>query len=188
MYKGNLNLKTVLEDDTREPMSLMIEHRLPWLLIGLIGGIGLTILASRFEGLIAENISLSYFIPVIVYMASAVGQQTENVYIRNLGKKRTHFLVYLVKEMLLSSILGTLFGLMVGSFAFIMFHDFSVSVSVGLAMMVTVMIAPIIALIVPTLLQKEHKDPAVGTGPFVTIIQDFLSLLIYFTIASVVIF
>lgn len=178
----------VLEDDTKEPMTLMVEHRFPWLAVGLVGGIGLTLLASRFESLLAQNIALSFFIPVIVYMASAFGQQTEIVYIRNLDKKRTHFLVYLGKEMLLGAVMGVVFGTLIGVFAHMMFHSLQISLSVGLAMAVTMSIAPLLSLTVPTILKKEHKDPAVGTGPFVTIMQDFTSLLIYFLIATLIIY
>ncbi|HVF69188.1 MAG TPA: magnesium transporter [Xanthomonadales bacterium] len=178
----------VLEDDTKEPMTLMVEHRFPWLAVGLVGGIGLTLLASNFEELLSKNLALSYFVPVIVYMASAVGQQTDIVYIRNLNKKRTHFLVYLAKELLLCGLMGLLFGSLIGLFAYFMFQSTAISISVGLAMAVTMGIAPFISLTVPTILKKVHKDPAVGTGPFVTVIQDFLSLLIYFLIATVIIF
>jgi magnesium transporter len=59
-------------------------------------------------------------------------------------------------------------------------------VSVGLAMIVTMAIAPVIELVVPTILRMEHKDPAIGSGPFVTVVQDFLSLLIYFVIATAI--
>lgn len=178
----------VLEDDTKEPMTLMVEHRFPWLAVGLAGGIGLTLLASNFEELLAKNIALSFFVPVIVYMASAVGQQTEIVYIRNLNKKRTHFLIYLAKELLLCGLMGILFGSLIGLFAFFTFRSIPISTSVGMAMAVTMSIAPFISLTVPTLLKKVHKDPAVGTGPFVTVVQDFTSLLIYFLIATVIIF
>lgn len=176
----------ILEDDTKEPMSLMFEHRLPWLIVGLLGGIGLTYISSRFEALLAKNLELAFFIPIIVYMADAVGSQTEAVYIRNLNKKRTHFSVYLIKEVGLGTFLGILFGTITWSFTYIVFNSFETALSVGLAMAVTMATAPILALIVPTILKREHKDPAVGSGPFVTIIQDFLSLFIYFVIATII--
>lgn len=178
----------VLEDDTKEPMSLMIEHRLPWLVIGLVGGLGLTFISARFEELLSQNIALAFFIPVIVYMADAVGSQTEAVYIRNLNKKRTKFSVYLVKEVALGILLGILFGALTAAFAYLVFHSFDTAASVGLAMAVTMGTAPILALVVPTVLKMEHKDPAVGTGPFVTVVQDFMSLLIYFVTATIIIF
>jgi magnesium transporter len=176
-----------LEDDTKEPMSLLIEHRLPWLIIGLLGGLGLTFTSSKFEALLSENIGLAFFIPVIVYMASAVGTQTDTVYIRNLNKKRTHFSIYLAKEFSLGVFLGLVFGTITGSVAYLIFESAELALSIGLAMAVTMAIAPIVALIVPTVLKRVHKDPAIGTGPFVTVIQDFLSLLIYFSIATTII-
>jgi magnesium transporter len=176
-----------LEDDTKEPMSLLIEHRLPWLIIGLMGGLLLTYVSSKFESLLTENIGLAFFIPVIVYMASAVGTQTDTVYIRNLDKKRTHFSIYLVKEFTLGVFLGIVFGTITGSVAYLFFNSADLAFSIGLSMASTMAIAPIVALIVPTVLKRVHKDPAVGTGPFVTVIQDFLSLFIYFTIATTII-
>src|SRR3989338_9054764 len=95
-----------LEDDQKERISLLIEHRVPWLFVGLIGGIAAAIFASQFEEVFARNLSLAYFIPVIVYMADAVGHQTEEVYIRNMGKEKIHFAKYLVKEILLGLALG----------------------------------------------------------------------------------
>ena len=77
-----------LEDDAKEPVKLMVEHRLPWLAIGLAGGLLATVLASRYEKLIAANLELTFFIPVIVYMADALGHQAENVFVRNLEEKR----------------------------------------------------------------------------------------------------
>lgn len=177
-----------LEDDSREKVSLMIEHRLPWLIVGLIGGVIATVLSSRFGALLEANIQLAFFIPVIVYMADAVGTQTQSVYIRNLGKDNVRLGTYLLKETLLGLVIGGLFGLGIGIFSYLWFGVFTTSVSVGLAMFLTMASAPIIALIVPTIIQKEHKDPAVGAGPFTTVIQDVISLMVYFTIASVIIF
>jgi len=175
-----------LEDDAREKISLLIEHRLPWLVVGLLGGIGLTLISSGFEKVLIQNIGLAYFIPVIVYMADAVGTQTETVYVRNLAKKQAKFSTYLIKELLLGLSLGLLFGLLIGIFAFFAFKSASIALTVGLAMFATMSVAPVIALIVPSLLQREHTDPAIGAGPFTTVIQDFVSLIVYFLIATVV--
>lgn len=175
-----------LEDDTKEKVSLLIEHRLPWLLVGLLGGIGLTLVSSGFEEVLTKNIGLAYFIPVIVYMADAVGTQTQTVYVRNLTKKHTHFSVYLFKEILLGIFLGILFGVLIGVFTFFVFKSWEITFAVSLSMAATMAIAPIVALIVPTLLKKEHTDPAVGSGPFTTVLQDFLSLFIYFLIATAI--
>lgn len=179
--------KGELEDDAKEKVSLMVKHRLPWLLVGLFGGIAATIFTSRFETLLAENIRLSFFIPVIVYMADALGTQTESVYVRNLGRVKVNFSLYLIKELLLGIVLGLLCGGGIGIFAYAWFQSIETAVAVSTAMFLSMTIAPVIALIVPTVLQKVHKDPAVGAGPFGTVIQDVLSLMIYFLIAGYII-
>ena len=177
-----------LEDDQKERISLLIEHRIPWLFVGLIGGIAAAIFASQFEKILANNLSLAYFIPVIVYMADAVGTQTEEVYIRNLSREKIHFFKYLMKEIILGLFLGLIFGICFGIFALIWFKSASIALTVGFAVFASMAIAPAIALIMPTILQKEHKDPALGSGPFTTVVQDLISLSIYFLLASVIIF
>ncbi len=181
-------IKVEIENDDKEPVSLMLEHRLPWLAIGLIGGLAATLLASRFQAVLAENIHLAFFIPIIVYMADAVGHQTESVYIENITRRKVHFHVYLLKEFILGNVMGALFGLCTGLFAYMWFNSLETALSVGYAMFVTMGIAPIVALIIPTILWREHEDPAVGSGPFVTVIQDLVSLLIYFFVATVIVF
>ena len=177
-----------LEDDQKERISLLIERRVPWLFVGLIGGIVAAIFSSQFEEVLARNLSLAYFIPVIVYMADAVGTQTEEVYIRNLGKEKIHFAKYLLKEILLGLALGIIFGICFGVFGLIWFKSASIALTVGIAVFTSMAVAPAIALIMPTFLKKVHKDPALGSGPFTTILQDLISLSIYFLIASVIIF
>lgn len=180
--------QTDLEDDAREPETFLVLHRLPWLVVGLLGGMLATLIASRFETLIATNINLAFFIPVIVYMADAVGSQTETIYVRNLAKKQISFLSYALKEFVLGVLLGSFFGIMVAIFSYFWFKNAATSITVGLAMFASMAIAPVVALIVPTILQKYKYDPAVGAGPFTTIMQDLLSLLIYFSIASFILF
>lgn len=173
-----------LEDDSKEEVTLLVEHRLPWLVVGLVGGVFLTILTSRFEQVLADNIKLAYFIPVIVYMAGAVGTQTETIYTRNVGRGRVRFSVYLVKEFFLGIVLGMIFGVAIGTMAYFWLSSMITAVTVGLAMFASVAIAPLVGLFVPMVLQKEHTDPALGGGPWTTVIQDFVSLLIYFVVAS----
>ena len=176
-----------LEDDVKERISLLVERRIPWLFVGLVGGIIITIFSSQFEEVLSKNLNLVYFIPVIVYMADAIGTQTEEVYIRNLAREKIHFFKYLLKEILLGLFLGVIFGICLGVFALIWFKSASIALTVGLAMFASMAIAPAVSLIMPTILQKEHKDPALGSGPFTTAVQDLISLLIYFAISSVII-
>lgn len=175
-------------DDAKERLSSLIEERLPWLVLGLFGGIVVTLLVSRFENILASNISFAFFLPVIVYMSDAIGTQTENIYVRNLAKFRDSFFEYFIKELAVGLVFGAIFGILLGAFAKLWLGSLNVALTVAIAMLINGIIAPIIALVVPELLFKEHKDPALGAGPFTTILQNLISLLIYLLVATLIIF
>ncbi|HEY1074829.1 MAG TPA: magnesium transporter, partial [Patescibacteria group bacterium] len=160
----------------------------PWLIVGLFGAASVSFLMSRFERALSEDLSLAFFLPAIVYMSDAVGTQTETMIVRNMATKRIRFAVYLVKEFFLGLALGVIFGILLGGFAFVWLHDSKVALSVGLAMFANILVAPLIALAIPTFIRHAHKDPALGAGPFTTIIQDAISVVIYFMIATAIIF
>lgn len=175
-------------DDDHVGLYVIFKSRLPWLVLGLLGGIVASFVVANFEEVLNKNLQLAFFVPLIVYMSSAVGSQTETVYVRNLSKFKLSFWTYMLKESLVGLFLGILFGIAIGIFTNFWLHSSDTALAVGLAMFVNITIAPSVALIVPEILLKEHKDPAVGAGPFMTVIQDIISLLIYFTIATVIIF
>src|SRR3989338_10972474 len=177
-----------ITDDTKEKLSRLIEERLPWLILGLTGGIIVTILVSKFEAILSKNISLAFFLPVIVYMSDAIGTQTENIYVRNLSKFRDNFLAYLVKEVLIGLSFGIIFGLLLSFFAKFWVHSDQVALTVGISMLINGTLAPVMALIVPEIIFKEHKDPALGSGPFTTILQNLISLSVYLCVAALIIF
>ncbi len=175
------------QDDTKEPVSHLIWFRLPWLVVGLFGGVVTSIIVSKYETILQEHVRLAFFIPVIVYLSDAVGTQTETIYIRNLKGKVSKFSKYFVKETLFGMSLGSIFGITLGAFSYWWLQDWEVSATVAIATFVNVTIAPILAVLIPTILVREHSDPALGAGPFATILQDLLTLLIYFAVASAII-
>ncbi len=160
--------------------------RLPWLVLGLLVGLGISFFVSAYEKVLSENISLVFFLPLIVYMSDAVGTQTETMYVRSLAKGKVHFLKHLSKEFLIGLIMGVFLGVLVGLSAWLWLGSWPMALVVGLAMFLNVTLSPILALIIPQILFREHTDPALGAGPMTTAIQDGLSLLIYFLTAAVV--
>ncbi len=178
---------TIYANDATEKVSLLLRLRLPWLAIGLLFGSITTLIVARFETLLATEVRLAFFIPIIVYLSDAVGTQTETIYVRNLAKRQTRFSIYLVKELTIGLILGVIFGLAMALFAFIWLRSEEVAATVGIAMFASIASATVIALIVPTILRNRHQDPALGSGPFTTVIQDLVSLLIYFLVATALI-
>jgi magnesium transporter len=178
----------IYADDATERVELLLRLRLPWLVVGLVGGIVTTLFIGQFENLLVEQVQLAFFIPIIVYLSDAIGTQTEDIYIRNLARKRIRFIKYFTKELFLGLIFGLIFGFSVGTFAYVWLQNIHVATSVGVAMFLSASVATIIALVIPTVFYEEKADPATGAGPIKTVIQDFVSLLIYFLVSVVVIF
>lgn len=177
-------------DDATESVGTLIRLRAPWLIIGLSIGTLITLLVSRFEDVLSQQVSLAFFIPLIVYMSDAVGTQTETIYVRNLNTraKETWFSRYLIKELAVGLIVGICSGLIMAGVAWFWLKDAKLAITVGLAMLASMTAAAAFALIIPTFLHHKTKiDPAVVAGPFTTVLQDMLSLTIYFLIASAII-
>jgi magnesium transporter len=158
--------------------------RFPSLAIGLGLGIVLSFITSRFEEVLSVDIRIAFFIPFVVYVASAVGSQTQNIYIRDLKKGTAQFHNYLFKETIIGVVLGVATGIIAFLGIELVFGSYELAKTVGLGMFLSIMTAPLIALIVAEILELEHTDPAVGAGPIVTVIQDMVSILIYGLVAS----
>jgi magnesium transporter len=174
----------VLVDDATERIGLLFRLRLPWLILGLVGGLLATQLVSRFEALLSQNLSLAFFIPLIVYMSDAIGTQTETIIVRSLSREKVNYRSLLVKELALGLMFGVTFALILGIIASVWLDDLIITRTVAIAVFVNLTIAPVIATLMTLLLQKYHSDPAASAGPFTTVIQDIVSLFIYFLVAS----
>lgn len=176
------------ENVQTESVDHLIRERMPWLFLGLLGGIITTFIISKYEAILSADIRLAFFMPIIVYLSDAVGTQTETIYIRALSdNKKINFSKYILKESVTGFGLGLISGIILGLVAAFWLHSATVGLTVGLSMLINLTLAPIFALIIPRLLYRKHSDPALGSGPVATIIQDLISLLIYFLIASLLI-
>ncbi|HYD35623.1 MAG TPA: magnesium transporter [Vitreimonas sp.] len=180
--------KLVLTNDLKEHLGQLLIHRLPWLIMGLGGACLASLMTSSYETMLKENISLAFFMPAIVYMSDAVGTQTETIFVRNLTKYKVHFFQYVIKELLIGVSLGLVLGLLMGVIAWLWLGSVSLALTIALALGINITLAPVISVTIPQLLWKEGSDPALGAGPFTTIALDVLSLFIYFTVASLVLF
>lgn len=161
----------------------LIRYRLPWLILGLTGGIIATAVVSFFEDALEKQLALAFFIPVIVYMSDAVGTQTETIFIRAIYLRTVNTRKYLLKEILVGLNIGLVIGIIVFTFAFFWLNSLEMALIVSLAMLANITLAMVIAVIIPYSLFKLKKDPALGSGPFATAVQDIVSLLIYFGVA-----
>src|SRR3989338_8598653 len=141
--------KIIYVSDVRERLKMLVVERLPWLAAGLGVGFLTSIYISNYKEILSKNISLAFFIPIIVYMSDAVGTQTETIFVRDLAEHRVNFLKYLKKEFSLGIVMGAILGLLIGIFAYIWLKDIRVASTVGLAMFINILIAPVTATLIP---------------------------------------
>ena len=173
----------VIDQEIAEESTLKISRaRLPWLIVGLFGGILAAAVIKQFESSLEKVIALSFFFPVIMAMGGNTGTQAATVVVRglatgdislmNIGKRLwMEMKVALVNALVCSILLGVI----VGSWL----SDYSLGSVVGLALVLIIVIAGVIGSAVPLTLKKLNIDPALATGPFVTTSNDILSLLVY---------
>ena len=167
-----------------EPPSRSLRHRLPWLLVGLAGSIFATFIMSRHEKILGNNISLAFFIPGIVYLADAIGTQTETIVIRGLSLSWSTFKAILKKEFLTGALIGFIFGILSLAAMISSGFDIRVALTVAISILAAGVLATTIGLFLPYLLKRSGMDPAFGSGPLATVIQDILSVSIYLMIAK----
>jgi len=155
-------------------------------LVGLVGALLSADIVGAFEGQLKEAVVLAFFIPGIVYLADAVGTQTETVVIRGLSVGVG--LRQMARPELLSGLLmGLALSLICFPIALWRWGDSEVAIAVSLSLLAACSVATLIAMTLPWAIQRLGKDPAYGSGPLATVIQDLLSILIYFVIASYVV-
>lgn len=162
----------------------LIKIRFPWLIIGLGGGLLASLVVSHFELTLRQTVALAFFIPVIAYMSDAIGTQTETVFIRALSNLKFNISKYIVREIIVGATLGSAFGFLAGIFAYFLANSMAVGTIVGLSLFLSMTIATGLACVTPIILRGFKQDPAVGSGPFTTALQDVVSLTIYFFIAA----
>lgn len=182
---GGVAHKGTFDDIFKLPLHVALKHRLPWLLLGLVGGMVTASIVGMFEGVLSKNLILAAFIPLIVYMADAVGTQTEAFIIRDLAvNPELNFARYVKRQTLIISLVGVVTSLVLYGATLILYHDFSISATLGLALFIATLSSLFSGLFIPYLFDKLNLDPANASGPVATIIQDVLSILVYFFIAS----
>lgn len=158
--------------------------RMPWLLIGLLGGIFGAQVISNFEGGIAEVPALAFFIPLITAMGGNVGVQSSAIVVQSLARGSDQFgsiLKKIAKEALVALVNGLLLSIIIYGIAHI-FDSSTLGLVVSLSLFIVILFAAVFGTLIPLLLDKYKIDPALATGPFITTLNDVLGLFIYLTI------
>jgi magnesium transporter len=162
----------------------MIRSRLPWLIIGIMGGIAAASLIGMFEDLLSSFIALASFIPVMVYMSDAAGTQSEALIIRSMAlDPKMSMRNYIIREIKVAAVIALASGLLAGIMAFITRNNPLLGAIIFLSMFFSIIASVIIATIAPLLFRKINFDPAVATGPLATIVSDIATLAIYLGVA-----
>jgi magnesium transporter len=170
-----------------EPPMRRVRHRLPWLVVGLGGSMVATFVVARFESALTAKPALAFFVPGLVYLADAIGTQSEAVAVRGLSLSHVGLAKLLGGELRTGALIGLVLALLALPMVWLAFGEFRLAAAVSLALAGASMVASVLGLLLPWLLARVGTDPAYGSGPLATIVQDVLSLLIYFACVSVIV-
>lgn len=161
-----------------------VRARLPWLMVGLGGGFLASGVASAFEASLRREVALAFFLPLVVYMADAVGTQTETILVRRLAYGEVSVSEQLARESVIGASIGAI-GAVVASAGLWLWNGHpALAVVVGASLGVTAIVATITASLLPMGLARLGADPALASGPVATVVQDILSVGIYLMIAT----
>tara|TARA_B100001287_G_scaffold235001_1_gene206980 strand:- start:3201 stop:4550 length:1350 start_codon:yes stop_codon:yes gene_type:complete len=161
--------------------------RLPWLLIGLVGGL----IGARVIGLfdINENIQLAFFIPLIAAMGGNVGVQSAAIVVQGLANesiKINTIFSKLTKELGVALLNGLICSSIIFGATVLLQYSIQLSITVSISLLSVIVFAALFGTFVPLILEKYKIDPALATGPFITTINDILGLYIYFLIGQTI--
>ncbi|MCY4254244.1 MAG: magnesium transporter [Flavobacteriaceae bacterium] len=166
----------------------LTKARLPWLFLGLLGGLGTVFILQGFEAIMESKPlrALFFYTPLISAMAGNVGVQSSAIIVQGLANNiiRDTTLKLLLKEFGLNLINGIALGGLVILFGYIINQELIFSLTISLSLIVVIAVAGIIGTIIPLILDKYGQDPALATGPFITTSNDIFSILLFFFIAK----
>jgi magnesium transporter len=166
-----------------------VRYRLPWLMVGMAGSALATGLMVQFEDVLKAHIAVAFFVPAIVYLADAVGTQTEAVAVRSLSLVDGGGIRGLLYgELITGMMIGMTLGIGALPIVWLAFGQAALAVTVAVALFVASSIAASIGLLLPWSFAQMGIDPAHGSGPLATVVQDVLSLVVYLSVARILVF
>ena len=162
--------------------------RLPWLFLGLIGGVGAAAIMGNFEEMINKHAILFFFTPLIAAMAGNVGVQSSAIIVQGLANNDLKGSIgnRLLKEFSLAIVNGLALSVILFGFTWFWQEQILTATAISISLFVVIIVAGIIGTFIPLFLDKRGIDPAIATGPFITTSNDIFGILIYFWIAKVI--
>ena len=179
--------KDVEADDT---IFELVKARLPWLFLGLLGGLGSVFILQDFEAIMEQPRlrNLFFYTPLIAAMAGNVGVQSSAIIVQGLANDAVKGSLFkrLIKEVGLSLINGFALALIIIFFGALINQELLVSLTIAGSMMLVIVVAALVGTFVPIILDKKSIDPAIATGPFITTANDIFGIFLFFYIAKLV--
>ena len=167
----------------------LTKARLPWLVLGLFGGLGSVFIMKDYEYIMTTIPSLFFYTPLIAAMAGNVGVQSSAIIVQGLANDNVKgsLINRLLKEVGLSLINGFALALLVILFGYIIGQDTTESIAIAASMMTVIVVAALVGTFVPIILDKRGIDPAIATGPFITTSNDILGIYLFFVLSGMII-
>lgn len=165
-----------------DPPMRRVRHRLPWLLVGLAGGALATAAMAGFEATLQKTIAVAFFVPGLVYLADAIGTQSEAIAVRGLSLSHAGIGHLLAGELRTGMLIGASLGLIAFLPVLAAFGDLRLAAAVSTSIFTAGSVAAAIGLGLPWFLARRGMDPAYGSGPVATVVQDILTILVYFAV------
>ncbi|MDR2121051.1 MAG: magnesium transporter [Tannerella sp.] len=173
--------------ESSDKVFLQTVARLPWLLIGMIGGLSNSVILGGFELGFADNPKMALFIPLIGGTGGNVGIQSSAIVVQGLANnslKQNRIFRQIAKEAAVALINATIISMIVFLYNVFTLGDQNITISVSASLFSVVLFASIFGTVVPMLLNRLRIDPALATGPFISITNDIIGMLIYMLISS----
>ncbi|WP_340201617.1 magnesium transporter [Ascidiimonas sp. W6] len=166
----------------------LIRARLPWLVLGLLGGLGSVIIMEGFEEALSKYEKLFFYTPLIAAMAGNVGVQSSAIIVQGLANDNVKGSLFnrLLKEVGLSLISGCVLGVLVIIFGMLTKLDLIFSFTIAISMLCVIIVAALIGTFVPIILHKKGIDPAIATGPFITTSNDIFGIFLFFYLSKII--
>ena len=166
----------------------LTKARLPWLVLGLLGGLGSVYIMKGFDEALATHVELFFFTPLIAAMAGNVGVQSSAIIVQGLANDNVKgsLLKRLLKEVGLALINGLALGVLVILFGALTQMDQQVAFTIAISMLLVIIVAALVGTFVPIILDKKGIDPAIATGPFITTSNDIFGIFLFFFIAKLI--
>ena len=174
--------------DSDDSIFELTKARLPWLFLGLIGGVGAFIIMEGFQDVFSTYATLFFFTPLIAAMAGNVGVQSSAIIVQGLANDDVKGSINSrpLKEMLLAALNGLILAAFLFLFVWVYESKVDLALAISTSLVVVIIIAGLIGTFVPLFLNKRGIDPAIATGPFITTSNDIFGILIYFMIAKMI--